>query len=52
MTYDYFYSLVTKLAKDLEGEFYPYYARLMKTIVPLVYHRDIVLLEVIYYTND
>lgn len=40
------YSLVTKLAKDLEGEFYPYYLRMLSCILPLVYHQDIKLLEV------
>ncbi|KAG0190710.1 U3 snoRNP protein [Apophysomyces sp. BC1034] len=39
-------SLVTKLAKDLEGEFYPYFSRIFDCILPLVYHRDVQLLEV------
>ncbi|KAI8994575.1 armadillo-type protein [Pilobolus umbonatus] len=40
--------LVTKLAKDLEGEFYPYYPRLLSCIIPLVYHQDIKLLENVF----
>lgn len=43
------YSLVTKLAKDLEGEFYPYYTRMLSCALPLVYHQDIKLLEVCKY---
>lgn len=39
-------SLVTKLAKDLEGEYYPYYPRMLSCVLPLVYHQDIKLLEV------
>jgi hypothetical protein len=42
----FFSSLVTKLAKDLEGEFYPYYTRMLSCTIPLVYHQDIKLLEV------
>lgn len=41
-------SLVTKLAKDLEGEFYPYYTRMLSCALPLVYHQDIKLLEVCF----
>ncbi|KAG2222074.1 hypothetical protein INT45_007960, partial [Circinella minor] len=37
--------LVTKLAKDLEGEFYPYFSRLFSAMLPLVHHRDVRLLE-------
>ncbi|KAI9252331.1 hypothetical protein BDA99DRAFT_563365 [Phascolomyces articulosus] len=37
--------LVTKLAKDLEGEFYPYFPRLFSAMLPLVHHRDVRLLE-------
>ncbi|KAG0957866.1 hypothetical protein G6F61_002202 [Rhizopus arrhizus] len=48
MAYDGLLDLVTKLAKDLEGEFYPYYPRLLSCILPLVYHRDIKLLEVCF----
>lgn len=48
MALDGLLDLVTKLAKDLEGEFYPYYPRMLTCILPLVYHRDIKLLEVIY----
>ncbi|KAI8098559.1 uncharacterized protein BX664DRAFT_254120 [Halteromyces radiatus] len=40
--------LVTKLAKDLEGEFYPYYTRMLKCMLPLVYHQDIKLLECLF----
>lgn len=41
-------SLVTKLAKDLEGEFYPYYPRMLSCVLPLVYHQDIKLLESVF----
>ncbi|ORZ06726.1 hypothetical protein BCR42DRAFT_496277 [Absidia repens] len=40
--------LVTKLAKDLEGEFYPYYPRMLKCMLPLVYHQDVKLLECLF----
>ncbi|KAK4515117.1 proteasome regulatory particle base subunit rpn10 [Mucor velutinosus] len=40
--------LVTKLAKDLEGEFYPYYPRMLASVLPLVYHQDIKLLESVF----
>ncbi|ORX62666.1 hypothetical protein DM01DRAFT_1314200 [Hesseltinella vesiculosa] len=40
--------LVTKLAKDLEGEFYPYYPRMLKCMLPLVYHQDVTLLECLF----
>lgn len=46
MALDGLLDLVTKLAKDLEGEFYPYYPRLLSCVIPLVYHQDIKLLEV------
>ncbi|KAI8070329.1 armadillo-type protein [Gongronella butleri] len=40
--------LVTKLAKDLEGEFYPYYTRILKCMLPLVHHQDVALLECLF----
>ncbi|OAD76655.1 hypothetical protein PHYBLDRAFT_109385, partial [Phycomyces blakesleeanus NRRL 1555(-)] len=40
--------LITKLARDLEGDFYPYFPRLFACIIPLVYHRDVRLLESVF----
>ncbi|KAI8982580.1 hypothetical protein BDB01DRAFT_906346 [Pilobolus umbonatus] len=40
-----YYSSVTELAKDLEGEFYPYYPIPLSCMISLVYHQDIKLLE-------
>ncbi|KAL1915418.1 uncharacterized protein VTP21DRAFT_6876 [Calcarisporiella thermophila] len=37
--------LVTKLAKDLGEEFFPYYERIFSVIIPLVKHRDVKILE-------
>ncbi|OBZ87321.1 U3 small nucleolar RNA-associated protein 20 [Choanephora cucurbitarum] len=48
MALDGLLDLVTKLAKDLEGEFYPYYPRILSCIIPLVYHQDINLLESVF----
>ncbi|KAI8059768.1 armadillo-type protein [Thamnidium elegans] len=48
MALDGLLDLVTKLAKDLEGEFYPYYPRLLSCVIPLVYHQDIKLLESVF----
>ncbi|KAI9249280.1 armadillo-type protein [Sporodiniella umbellata] len=48
MAYDGLLDLVTKLAKDLESDFYPYYPRLLSSVLPLVYHRDIKLLESVF----
>ncbi|CEG75265.1 hypothetical protein RMATCC62417_10338 [Rhizopus microsporus] len=48
MALDGLLDLVTKLAKDLEGEFYPYYPRLLSAILPLVYNRDVKLLESVF----
>ncbi|KAI8977543.1 armadillo-type protein [Mycotypha africana] len=48
MALDGILDLITKLAKDLEGEFYPYYARLLSSILPLVYQKDIRLLESVF----
>ncbi|KAI9478566.1 MAG: hypothetical protein EXX96DRAFT_601338 [Benjaminiella poitrasii] len=48
MALDGILDLITKLAKDLEGEFYPYYTRLLSRILPLVYQKDIKLLESIF----
>lgn len=39
-------SLVTKLARDLEIEFYSYFERIFACIIPLTKHRDIKTLEV------
>lgn len=41
-----FYSLVTKLAKDLEGEFYPYFMQIFSHMLPLAARRDVVVIEV------
>ncbi|KAI8366801.1 armadillo-type protein [Radiomyces spectabilis] len=48
MALDALLDLVTKLAKDLEGEFYPYYPRIFSCVLPLVYHRDVKLLESVF----
>ncbi|KAI7902962.1 armadillo-type protein [Cokeromyces recurvatus] len=48
MALDGILDLITKLAKDLEGEFYPYYTRLLSRILPLVYQKDIKLLESVF----
>ncbi|KAI8646706.1 armadillo-type protein [Parasitella parasitica] len=48
MALDGLLDLVTKLAKDLEGEFYPYYPRMLSCVLPLVYHQDIKLLESVF----
>ncbi|KAI7894165.1 armadillo-type protein [Mucor mucedo] len=48
MALDGLLDLVTKLAKDLEGEFYPYYTRMLSCALPLVYHQDIKLLESVF----
>ncbi|RUP48500.1 hypothetical protein BC936DRAFT_144478 [Jimgerdemannia flammicorona] len=37
--------LVTKLAKDLEGEFYPYFEQIFSVILPLVNNQDVKTLE-------
>jgi len=39
-------SLVTKLARDLEIEFYQYFERMFACIIPLTKHRDANTLEV------
>lgn len=40
--------LTTKLAKDLEAEFYPFFGRIFAAIVPLIKHRDVRLLESVF----
>jgi len=40
--------LTTKLAKDLEGEFYPFFGQIFAAIVPLIKHRDVRLLESVF----
>lgn len=40
--------LTTKLAKDLEAEFYPYFGKIFAAIVPLIKHRDVRLLESVF----
>ncbi|KAH8554731.1 armadillo-type protein [Umbelopsis sp. PMI_123] len=40
--------LTTKLAKDLESEFYPYFGQIFAAIVPLIKHRDIKILESVF----
>lgn len=46
LTQDSVFSLITKLAKDLEGEFYPYFPRILSTILPLSRRPDASVLQV------
>ncbi|KAI8146751.1 armadillo-type protein [Fennellomyces sp. T-0311] len=48
MALDALLDLVTKLAKDLEGEFYPYFPRLFAAMLPIVYSRDFRILECLF----
>jgi U3 small nucleolar RNA-associated protein 20 len=40
--------LTTKLAKDLESEFYPYFGQIFAAIVPHIKHRDVKTLESVF----
>ncbi|KAI7881842.1 hypothetical protein K492DRAFT_206553 [Lichtheimia hyalospora FSU 10163] len=48
MALDGILDLVTKLAKDLEGEFYPYFMQIFTRMLPLAARRDVVVIESLF----
>ncbi|KAI9322632.1 hypothetical protein BX666DRAFT_2023084 [Dichotomocladium elegans] len=48
MATDAILDLITKLAKDLEGDFYPHFMQILKSMLPLVRRRDVAVIESLF----